>query len=164
MRHEYSLSKETKQVLDEVCIKETSEEGGYGDSYLYAVRSGDKTDPFAPLLRMYRAVANASPGSERVWLNKLAAVTQRVNEKLPRSQSPINLLVNSMLDAAVGVQKATSEDLLSNAMRTAVECLSSAVEEIRLTINEADEVRLEEQRKSHGAGHGLSGGFQRQRA
>ena len=81
MRFTYALSDETRKVLTEN-VGRISEEMDVVDKYLYAILANDKTDPFAPFVRLY-AAAVRSGAPVCYYDHKLAAIRARYEKSIP---------------------------------------------------------------------------------
>lgn len=64
-RQTYKLTSETLSVLTDCKIKDIAREMDVDESYLYLIRAGNVTDPFAPYLRMFRGAAYAGAQVEK---------------------------------------------------------------------------------------------------
>jgi hypothetical protein len=102
MRHEYELTDATRKTLTHN-VPAIAEEMRVSDKYLYAILSGDKTDPFAPFEHLYDSTARA--GQSRChWRLRLDAIDAKHDKKNP-SATPIDCLTQKITTDADTTQK-----------------------------------------------------------
>ena len=97
MRHDYSLSDETRKVLTSH-VGRIADEMDVSDKHLYAILAGTKTDPFAMLVHMYAAAARAG-APVCYWRHKLDAIDARYEKQMPLKTELECLMDKFSLDA-----------------------------------------------------------------
>jgi hypothetical protein len=96
-RQTYKLTDETRLVLN-AGIDAISKEMDVDDSYLYGIRAGNNTDPFAPYLRLFRGAAYANAPVEK-YLFTQQAIYLKARKIFIAGNAPSALLEKIRVDA-----------------------------------------------------------------
>ena len=75
MRHTFELSAETRKVINNGNVEQIADAMQVTDKYIYRIRSGDETDPFAKFMALFQGVL-AAGFSVTPWITKLRMIEE----------------------------------------------------------------------------------------
>jgi hypothetical protein len=132
MRHSYDLTDETRKVLTNR-VNGIADEMDVSDKYLYAILSGDKTDPFGPFAHLYAGAARHGAPTE-LWRHKLDAIDARYTKQAPK-KTEIECLtdkINANADTTSQLVEALSDGVIDS---QEAERIQKAIDKERSTLD-----------------------------